>query len=89
MRKKDVKQQIKRTGFCFTDVETRDSRTVRISASGPKFPSTEGAAGERDTIVKATGPDGQTLERHRASPQGAGARIYVELVEKYARQSGD
>lgn len=81
MQKKDIKDRLARTGFVFTDLDTPEGR-VRVTARGPKSPSTEGRAGERDTVVKAQ-RGGTVLERESCRSRGTAARRYVELVEKH------
>jgi hypothetical protein len=81
MDKSTINDALKRSGFVFTDVETPDG-TVRVTARGPKLPADPENDGERDTVVRAQ-RGGETLHESTHGTRAAGARRYVELVEKY------
>lgn len=78
MNASDIKQNLRRTGFVFTDLDNG----VRVQARGPQSPSTEAHAGERDTIVKAT-KDGEPLESTACTNHGVAATRYTQMVDKY------
>jgi len=73
-----IKSHLARNGFVFTDLDSG----VRVTARGPKTPADPANDGERDTTVRAT-KDGRTLHESRHSTRGAGARMYVELADRY------
>jgi len=74
-----VKQNLRRMGFVFTDL----GNGVRITARGPQSPSTEGRAGERDTIVKAQ-REGDVISSKSCTNHAVAAKTYIKYVEKYS-----
>jgi hypothetical protein len=82
MDRSSIKDNLARSGFVFTDLSTPGG-TVRITARGPQPPSTEGRAGERDTVVKVQrGSD--VLHKSSHHNRATVARRYVELVEEHS-----
>ena len=75
MQKSDIKDNLNRSGFVFTDLDGGG----RITAHGPKVP---GPIGEKTTVRVQKG--GETLHTSTHASNGAAASTYVQLVEEYS-----
>jgi hypothetical protein len=83
MDKSDIKDNLDRTGFVFTDVDTPGGR-VRVTASGPRSPG--GDIGQK-TIVKAQ-RNGDVLASRECASNGHAASVYVSYVDDLAFLEG-
>ena len=79
MNTRKVKQQLERTGFIFTDVETPSGQSLRISAHAQRVPATGAdATGSGVTVSRA----GEEIAHEPCINQGTTASAFVRMVER-------
>jgi len=69
MDKSDIKDNLDRTGFVFTDVDTPGGR-VRVTARGPRVPG--GEVGRKTTVKAQRGKRVRLVRRGSGLPGGGG-----------------
>jgi len=74
MDRSSIKENLNRSGFVFTDLDSG----ARITARGPTVP---GPIGKKTTVRVQKG--GETLHTSTHASNGAAASTYVQLVEEY------
>ena len=78
MEAQSIKDNLARSGFVFTDLDSGH----RVTARGPKSPADPGNDGNRETVLRVVS-DGVDVEYEKHRSRARAARRYVELVEKY------
>jgi hypothetical protein len=73
MQKSEIKDQLRRTGCSYTDLDNG----VRVSALGPQSPGSEGK-----TEVRVS-REGEELHLSQHPTHGTAAKQYVDLIEEY------
>ena len=87
MNKRSVKQQLERTGFIFTDIESPSGQSLRITAHAQRVPATGADTGTFSGVTVDRG--GEEIARTACVNQATTASTFTRMAERAQRGGFD